>query len=133
MSDVTLFMVTVVVPDMEESIAHFTQDWGFALTRDTIHVSGHRWVEVDPGGGARLRLVEAITDEHRSVIGRQAGGRVAFFLNLQDFDKTVAGWAENGIQIVEPPRTENYGRVVVLKDKFGNRWDALDAAWRAAA
>ena len=126
-SAVSLFMVTIVVPEMDEGIAHFTRDWGFSLTADSQHISGHRWVEIDPGSGARLRLVAATTDRHRAAIGRQAGGRVAFFLRVDDFDKTVAEWEARGIEVVEPPWTADYGRVAVLKDRFGNRWDVLDA------
>jgi Glyoxalase/Bleomycin resistance protein/Dioxygenase superfamily len=133
MSGVNLFMVTLVVPEMDEGIVHFTHDWGFNLVNDTRHVSGHRWVEIDPGSGARLRLVEAKTEEHRAAIGRQAGGRVAFFLYLDEFDTTISRWAENGIEITEPTRTEDYGRVAVLRDKLGNRWDVLDASHQAAA
>lgn len=127
MTETSLFMVTLVVPDMDDGIAHFTQDWGFSLTTDTRHVSGHRWVEIAPDNGTRLRLVEAVNDEQRAVIGRQAGGRVAFFLKVIGLDAAVEQWAGKGIEILEPPRTESYGKVVVLKDKFGNRWDVLDA------
>ena len=133
MSGVSLFMVTLVVPDMDEGIDHFTNDWGFALTRDTKHNSGHRWVEIDPGSGARLRLVEATTEDHRAVIGRQAGGRVAFFLNLEKFDATIERWTANGIELTEPAWTASYGRIAVLRDKFGNRWDVLDALFEVAA
>jgi hypothetical protein len=126
MTDASLFMVTFVVPNMDEGISHFTEDWGFSLTTDTRHVSGHRWVEISAGSGARLRLVEAITDEQRSVIGRQAGGRVAFFLNVVGIEAAVERWAERSIEVAEPLRCESYGKVVVLKDKFGNRWDVLD-------
>jgi uncharacterized glyoxalase superfamily protein PhnB len=123
-----LFMVTLVVPDMDEGIAHYVHDWGFKLAADTHHVSGHRWVEVAPQAGARIRLVEAKTDEQRAVIGRQAGGRVTFFLMLSEFDPTIMRWASNGIEVTEPARSESYGRIAVLRDKFGNRWDVLDAA-----
>jgi uncharacterized glyoxalase superfamily protein PhnB len=127
MSHATLFMVTLLVPDMDDGIAHFTDDWGFVLSKDTRHVSGHRWVEIAPDGGARLRLVEASTEEQHAVVGRAAGGRVAFFLNVSEFDSAVEAWAANGIEIVEAPRVESYGRIVVLRDKYGNRWDVLDA------
>jgi uncharacterized glyoxalase superfamily protein PhnB len=120
-------MVTLVVPNMDEGISHFTADWGFSLTTDTRHISGHRWVEISAGSGARLRLVEAINDEQRSVIGRQAGGRVAFFLNVVGLEAAVERWAARGIKVSEPLRSESYGKVVVLRDKFGNRWDVLDA------
>jgi uncharacterized glyoxalase superfamily protein PhnB len=123
-----LFMVTIVVPDINDAIAHYRDDWGFALHIDSRHVSGHRWVVIDPGKGAKLRLVEASTDTQRAAIGNQAGGRVAFFLNLADFDATVAKWAETGIEVVESERCENYGRLIVVRDKYGNRWDVFDAS-----
>ena len=120
-------MVTIVVPEMDAAIGHYVNDWGFSLINDTLHKSGHRWVEISPDHGARLRLVEASNDEQRSVIGRQAGGRVAFFLTVAGFDEVVRGWSENGIEITEPERCERYGRIVVLSDKFGNRWDVIEA------
>lgn len=130
MSNVSLFMVTLVVPEMNEAITHYTHDWGFALTMDNHHVSGHRWVEISTGGGAKLRLVEARNEAEHAVIGCQAGGRVAFFIDVADFDTTVARWAASGIEILEPLRTEAYGRIVVLRDRYGNRWDAFDARSR---
>jgi uncharacterized glyoxalase superfamily protein PhnB len=132
-SGVSLFMVTIVVPDMDVAISHYTDDWGFSVTCDTSHASGHRWVEVTPGGGARIRLVEASDEGQRSVIGRQAGGRVAFFLRLDAFDTTIGQWTKQGIEIVEPVRLESYGRIIVMRDKFGNRWDVLDARFERAA
>ena len=133
MSAVSLFMVSIVVPDMDEGIAHYTRDWGFALAADTRHISGHRWVEIDPGAGARMRLVEATTAAQRAAIGNQAGGRVAFFLDLADFDATIERWAARGIEVSEPAWTADYGRIAVMKDKFGNRWDVLEAASKVAA
>ena len=56
---------------------------------------------VGPGAQGQLPLVEATTDEHRSVVGRQAGGRVAFFLKLTDFDHALPRWAGTEIDIVE--------------------------------
>jgi predicted enzyme related to lactoylglutathione lyase len=120
-------MVTIVVPDMEAGIRHYVDDWGFALTNDTRHESGHRWVEISPDQGARLRLVEADNGEQRAAIGRQAGGRVAFFLTVDGFDQAIQSWSDNGIEVTEPERTEIYGRIIVLKDAFGNRWDVIEA------
>ena len=120
-------MVSLVVPDMDDGIAHFTNGWGFKLARDSHHVSGHRWVEIAPEGGARLRLVQAVTAEQRNVIGRHAGGSVAFFLKVLGFNAALARWTANGIEVVESERRESYGRLVVMRDKFGNRWDVFDA------
>lgn len=129
---VTLTMVTIVVPEMEAGIRHYVDDWGFLLTNDNRHDSGHRWVEISPDKGARLRLVEALSDEQRAVIGRQAGGRVAFFLTVEGFDHAVQNWSGNGIEVTEPERIESYGRIVVLTDKYGNRWDVIEARKQVA-
>lgn len=121
----SLAMVTLMVPDMEDAIAHFVGSWGFLLHRDGYHDSGHRWVELALDGGARIRLAEAADDAQRSVIGQQAGGRVAFFLEVTDFDVMVERWTAKGIAISEPARCESYGRIIVLCDKYGNRWDVI--------
>ncbi|MBA4748216.1 MAG: VOC family protein [Sphingopyxis sp.] len=122
-----MFMVTVIVPEMDDAIDHYTRAWGFSLERDDVHVSGHRWVELGTNGGIRLRLAEASDAAQRDAIGRQAGGRVAFFLNSPNFDVDVAQLQLNGITVLEPVRTEHYGRIVVLADKYGNRWDLIEA------
>ncbi|MEO0417827.1 MAG: VOC family protein [Pseudomonadota bacterium] len=128
-----LFMVTFVVPDMDKAIAHYTRDWGFALEQDSHHASGHRWVVVDPGGGAKLRLVEARSDIDRAAIGNQAGTNVAFFLRIADFHRTIDRWSKTPIKLLEAPRDEAYGRVAVVADAFGNRWDVFDEAYESNA
>lgn len=128
-----LFMVTFVVPEMDDAIAHYTRDWGFALAQDSRHSSGHRWVVIDPGGGAKLRLVEARSDIDRAAIGQQAGGNVAFFLRVADFHRTIERWSKTPIKLLEAPRDEAYGRVAVVADAYGNRWDIFDEAYKATA
>ena len=119
-------MVTLLVPEMDEAIDHFTKEWGFELAEDTRHASGHRWVEIDTGGLARLRLAEARSEAQRLATGNQSGDSVAFFLNISDFHQTTARWSETSIEVLEAPRDESYGRVIVVKDRFGNRWDVFD-------
>ena len=127
MTGASLFMVSLMVPNMDDAILHYTRDWGFALANDSRHVSGHRWVVVAPKNGANLRLIEANNDAQHAVIGRQVADKVAFFLYVAQFDAALARWAASGIEITEPARLESYGRVAVLKDKYGNRWDAFDS------
>jgi uncharacterized glyoxalase superfamily protein PhnB len=126
MTSVSMLMVSIMVPDMDDAISHYTRDWGFCLIDDSHHASGHRWVEISVSAGAKLRLVEASNDEQRAVIGRQVADRVGFFLYLTDFDRTVDRWISNGIQVAEPMRSESYGRVIVVTDKYGNKWDAIE-------
>lgn len=125
MSGPALVMATVIVPEMDAAIAHYTGAWGFTLAVDDRHASGHRWIEIATGG-ARLRLAEARDEGDRAAIGRQAGTRVAFFLESRAFDADLTRLVAGGVTLLEPARRETYGRVAVLADAFGNRWDLIE-------
>ena len=127
MSDLSLAMVTLVVPDYDEAIAHYTGALGFKLVQDTELSAEKRWVVVDPGNGAKLLLAKARGAEQAAVIGRQAGGRVGFFLETTDFEDIFSRYAA-GVRFLEVPRTEPYGRVAVFADLYGNKWDLIGPA-----
>jgi hypothetical protein len=59
-------------------------------------------------------------------IGHQTGGRVAFFLDTDDFDRDHALFLARGVRFVEAPRHESYGKVAVFTDLYGNRWDLVE-------
>ena len=61
-------------------------------------------------------------------IGDQTGGRVAFFLETDDFARDHAAYLAAGVRFVEAPRHEPYGTVAVFLDLYGNRWDLLQRA-----
>lgn len=128
MSDLSLAMVTLVVPDYDVAIAHYTGALGFKLVQDTKLSAEKRWVVVDPGNGAKLLLAKARGAEQAAVIGRQAGRRVGFFLQTSDFDDTFSRYTAAGVRFLEVPRTEPYGRVAVFADLYGNKWDLIGPA-----
>jgi catechol 2,3-dioxygenase-like lactoylglutathione lyase family enzyme len=119
-----LASVALLVPDYDEAIAFFTGPLGFCLVADAPQ-GGKRWVVVElPGGGSSLVL--AVPEgADRAAIGRQAGGRVGFFLHAEDFDTLRARMVAAGVVFEEEPRSEPYGRVAVWRDPWGNRWDLL--------
>jgi catechol 2,3-dioxygenase-like lactoylglutathione lyase family enzyme len=122
--------VTVVVDDYDAAIDFFVGALGFELVEDTKSVSGggreKRWVEVrPPGAQTGILLARADGAEQAAVVGRQAGGRVGFFLQVDDFDAAYARMLAAGVEFVGTPRAEPYGRVVVFVDVAGNRWDLL--------
>lgn len=122
-----LGQVALLVPDYDEAIAYFTEKLGFALVEDTALSAEKRWVVVSPGeGGARLLLAKAANEKQRAQIGEQMGGRVGFFLYVDDFDARHARMKSRGVAFVEEPRRETYGKVVVFEDKYGNRWDMIE-------
>jgi catechol 2,3-dioxygenase-like lactoylglutathione lyase family enzyme len=125
-----LHAVTVVVDDYDAAIEHYVSDLGFHLVEDTGLGHGKRWVRVapDPAGETSLLLAVASTPEQRSVLGRQTGGRVGFFLHTDDFAAHHAHLVERGVRMTEEPRREPYGTVVVFADRYGNLWDLIEPA-----
>jgi catechol 2,3-dioxygenase-like lactoylglutathione lyase family enzyme len=125
-----LAMVTLVVDDYDRAISHYTGDLGFRLVEDTDLGGGKRWVVVSPDseGGVRLLLARAVASDQVAVIGRQAGGRVGFFLHTADMDATHTRLVAAGIGFIGSVRTEPYGRVVVFHDAYGNLWDLIEPA-----
>ncbi|MBY0422583.1 MAG: VOC family protein [Parvularculaceae bacterium] len=122
-----LALVAFLVRDYDEAIAWFTQMLGFALVDDAPLGDGKRWVVVAaPDGGARLLLARASTEEQAQAVGRQAGGRVGWFLETDDFACDHAAMIARGIVFAEAPRREAYGSVAVFFDLYGGRWDLVE-------
>jgi len=108
--------IALVVNDYDEAIAIYTQKLHFAFIEDTVLSPEKRWVIVTPPGnkGCGLLLAKAATDEQRSRIGNQTGGRVFLFLYTNNFDCDYKNFLKNGVKIARPPVTQPYGKVVVL-------------------
>ncbi|MCP8889400.1 VOC family protein [Sphingomonas faeni] len=122
-----LASVALVVRDYDEAISYFVDTLGFLLVEDNDLGGGKRWVRVaPPGGGAALLLARAVGGEQVEAIGKAAGGRVAFFLEVDDFHATYDAMRERGVTFVEEPRRETYGWVAVFADLYGNRWDLIE-------
>ena len=122
-----LASVAFVVRDYDEAIRYFVDMLGFVLVEDNDLGGGKRWVRVaPPGGGAALLLARAVGDEQVEAIGKAAGGRVAFFLEVEDFHATHDAMRTRGVTFLEEPRRETYGWVAVFADLYGNRWDLIE-------
>ncbi len=123
-----LSLVTLVVRDYDEAIGFFVGSLGFSLIEDAPQGDGKRWVIVAPAPclGARLLLARAVTPEQEAAVGRQAGGRVAFFLETDDFTRDHAAMLAKGVRFLEAPRVEPYGTVAVFVDLCGNPWDLIE-------
>lgn len=120
-------MVAVVVRDYDEAIAWYREAMGFELLEDEDRGGGKRWVRMAPEGnsGFSLLLAQATTPRQEMAIGDQHGGRVGFFLRVDDFDATYRRLMATGVEFVTEPRDEPYGRYAVFLDVAGNRWDLL--------
>ncbi|MEH6489635.1 MAG: VOC family protein [Hyphomonas oceanitis] len=124
-----IMALALVVPEYEAGIAFYVGKLGFDLLEDTDMGGGKRWVRVRPkGGDTELLLARAVNDDQRAAIGNQTGGRVFLFLETDDFDRDYAAYVASGVTFLEAPRNEPYGKVVVMQDPFGNKWDLLEPA-----
>ena len=120
--------VALVVVDHDEAIDFYCGKLGFELLEDTDLGQGKRWVLVAPAGGhgARLLLARAAGPAQLAAVGKQAGGRVGFFLETDDFERDFAAFSGRGVRFLEAPRRESYGTVAVFEDLYGNRWDLIE-------
>jgi len=120
--------ISLVVNDYDEAIEFYTRKLSFTLLEDTRMSDTKRWVVVAPPGstGCTLLLAKAANDAQRAAVGNQTGGRVFLFLHTDDFDRDYNQMQEAGIEFIESPRQEAYGKVVVFADLYGNRWDLIE-------
>ncbi|MDY7099776.1 MAG: VOC family protein [Actinomycetota bacterium] len=128
-----LELVTIVVDDYDDAIRFFVDALGFELVEDSPATTNDgrpkRWVVVrPPGAHTGLLLARADGDTQAAAIGNQTGGRVGFFLRVEDFDRAHDRMVAAGVEFVSEPRAEPYGRVAVFTDIAGNRWDLLGPA-----
>lgn len=123
-------MVALIVRDYDEGIAWYRDALDFVLLEDSDRGGGKRWVRMAPRGNSHfsLLLAKAATPRQVTAVGDQHGGRVGFFLHVDDFSDAHARLSAAGALFDEEPRHEAYGSVVVFRDLYGNRWDLIGPA-----
>lgn len=122
-----LMHIALVVADYDEAINWYTQKLGFKLIEDTTLSEVKRWVLIQPPGegSCQLLLAKAATEEQKSRVGNQTGGRVFLFLHTDDFERDHENLRQHAITIVRGPSEEEYGKVLVFEDLYGNLWDLI--------
>lgn len=124
----TLGLTALVVRDYDEAIAYYTGVLGFDLVEDTPQPEQNkRWVVVAPPGAteSRLLLAQAKGGEQASRVGNQTGGRVFLFLYTDNFDRDFANYSARNVTFIRQPSVEEYGKVAVFEDLYGNLWDLI--------
>jgi catechol 2,3-dioxygenase-like lactoylglutathione lyase family enzyme len=123
-------LIAIVVKDYDPAIRFFVSTLGFELVEDTPSLTNDgrpkRWVVVRPPGAATgLLLARSDGEDQTAVVGKQAAGRVGFFLQVEDFGAAYLRMVSAGVEFLTPPRSEPYGRVAVFCDIAGNKWDLI--------
>ncbi|MFI5361977.1 MAG: VOC family protein [Elusimicrobiota bacterium] len=124
---VGIAQIALLVREYDEAKRFYCDKLGFVAVEDTPMPGGKRWVRLQAPGknGSELLLSRAETDEQRACVGKQAGGRVLFFLRTDDFAADYRSFSAKGVEFTEEPRDQDYGRVAVFKDLYGNRIDLI--------
>ena len=118
--------IALVVADYDDAIRFYTDVMNFDLVEDTALSDTKRWVLVRPkDGGCALLLAQASTDEQRTRVGNQTGGRVFLFLHTNHFQADYARLKAHNVRFVREPAQEAYGTVAVFADLYGNLWDLI--------
>jgi catechol 2,3-dioxygenase-like lactoylglutathione lyase family enzyme len=124
-----LGQIALLVNDYNEAIEYYVNVLGFRLVEDTQLSEKKRWVVIEPrdsnNQGCKLLLAKASNDNQLKYVGNQSGGRVFLFLYTTDFDKFHSKLMANSVEIVNEPRIETYGKVLVFRDLYGNLWDLI--------
>jgi catechol 2,3-dioxygenase-like lactoylglutathione lyase family enzyme len=122
-----LHQLALVVRNYDDAIRFYTEKLNFTLVEDTQLSETKRWVRIQPPGsdGCGILLARAANYEQESRIGNQTGGRVFLFLYTDDFDRDYANLKEKGVRIIREPVVEEYGKVCVFADLYGNLIDLI--------
>ncbi len=119
--------ITLVVKDYDEAIAFYTQKLHFDLIEDTVLSDTKRWVVVAPNNSqCQLLLAKAANEEQLKSVGNQTGGRVFLFLNTDNLERERQNLIDKKVNIVRESKQENYGKVLVFEDLYGNLWDLIE-------
>jgi catechol 2,3-dioxygenase-like lactoylglutathione lyase family enzyme len=127
--------IALVVNDYDEAIKFYTEKLNFVLVEDSVLSETKRWVLVRPKSpdSCCLLLAKAATEEQKSRIGNQTGGRVFLFLHTDNFWKDYKRMIADGIKFIREPTDEEYGIVSVFEDLYGNLWDLIEPKKVAAS
>ena len=120
--------IAMVVDDYDEAIQFYTKKLNFILKEDTVLSETKRWVIISPPGsdGCSLLLAKAASEEQKTRIGNQTGGRVFLFMHTDDIKRDYSNMKEQGISFAREPVAEVWGTVAVFKDLYGNLWDLIE-------
>ena len=120
--------ITLLVTDYDEAIDFYIRKLNFDLIEDTRLEDSKRWILVAPKGSleCRILLAKASNEEQKKQIGNQSGGRVFLFLHTENFERDYQNLLRQEIKIIRPPSDEEYGRVAVFEDLYGNLWDLVE-------
>ena len=118
--------ITIVVKDIETSLAWYSEKMGFEKRMD-IKKSGSRWVTIEVQGQKSPDIILQFPsmDEHGEQFekkNKQVGNTPTWVLGVDDCLKTIEEFRARGVEIVEEPVDSPWGVSALVKDLYGNHF-----------
>ena len=113
--------VTILVRDIDAAILFYCDALGLKLIEDSLMAESKRIVRLATSDSSTAFNIANPKRGDDSLVGRQAGDRVFIFMDTSDLDLDIQRFKRNRVAIFDGPRTEDFGRCLIIKDLEGNR------------
>ena len=118
--------ITLVVDDLDSAIEFYTNAFGLILIEDNQTSENKRIIRIATSENDVSFNLATPKQGDEDLVGRQAGQRVLIFIDSDNLDIDLARFADNQVEIIDGPRTESFGRCVLVKDVVGNTWEFVE-------
>ncbi len=118
--------VTILVRDIDAAILFYCDALGLKLIEDSLMAESKRIVRLATSDSSTAFNIANPKRGDDSLVGRQAGDRVFIFMDTSDLDLDIQRFKQNRVAIFDGPRTEDFGRCLIIKDLEGNKWEFVE-------
>jgi predicted enzyme related to lactoylglutathione lyase len=118
--------ITLLVDDLDSAIRFYTNAFGLTLIEDSQILESKRIVRIATSDQEVTFNLATPKQGDEDLVGRQAGQRVLIFIDSDNLDMDLARFADNHVEMIDGPRTESFGRCVLVKDHVGNTWEFVE-------
>ena len=118
--------ITLLVDDLDSAIRFYTNAFGLTLIEDSQISESKRIVRIATSDQEVTFNLATPKQGDEDLVGRQAGKRVLVFIDTDNLETDLVRFADNHVDIIDGPRTELFGRCVLVKDLVGNTWEFVE-------
>ena len=118
--------ITILVEDLDRAIEFYANAFGLILIEDNQISENKRIVRIATSDNDVSFNLATPKQGDEDLVGRQAGQRVLIFIDSDNLDADLARFADNHVEMIDGPRTESFGRCVLVKDHVGNTWEFVE-------
>ena len=118
--------ITLLVDDLDRAIRFYTNAFGLTLIEDSQITESKRIARIATSNQEVTFNLATPKKGDEDLVGRQAGQRVLVFIDTDNLETDLVRFADNHVDIIDGPRTELFGRCVLVKDLVGNTWEFVE-------